>query len=94
MSVSAVIGKEYSFQGANQSTFRIARVDISGLSLGPNVIPHPVRTSVGGPINIQREEVLLTSAIQVHQTQPGDASNLYYTVDAGPGTTISVGVWV
>jgi hypothetical protein len=94
MSASATIAKQYKFQGVSGAVFNMARLDISGLSVGPNVIPHGMGGAVGAPESILREEVLLTSTIQVHQTQPGDYWNLYYTVDAGPGTTISVWVTV
>jgi hypothetical protein len=60
------------------------------------VIPHGIeeihQPTVGEtPL---KEDVILTSAVQVHQTQPADNANLYYTVDSGAGTTISVWVWV
>ncbi len=93
MSASATVGKEFTYMGwDHRRRFRQIRLDITGLAAGPNVIPHGLVTAQQGPATFQREDVLLTSALQVHQTQPGDSTNLYYTVDSGAGTTISV--WV
>jgi hypothetical protein len=88
-----MIGQEYSILGTDHP-YRMVRIDITGLLAGPNVIPHQVRTPTGGAVTVQWEEVLLTSAVQVHRTQPADSTNLYYTVDSGAGTTMSVRLWV
>ena len=74
--------------------WRMVRLDITGLSAGANIIPHGLLTTSQDLVTIQREDVLLTSAVAVHQTQPGDSSNLYYTVDSGAGGTISIWVMV
>jgi hypothetical protein len=42
----------------------------------------------------KEEIVLLTSNVAVHRTQAADATNLYYAVDSGSGTTLSVYVTV
>lgn len=93
MGASATVGKEFTYKDWDHGRrFRQIRLDIAGLGAAPNVIPHGLVTAQQGPATIQREDVLLTSAVQVHQTQPADSTNLYYTVDSGAGTTISV--WV
>jgi hypothetical protein len=93
MGANGTVGGEYSIDGADHC-YRMVRVDVTGLVAGPNIIPHHVSTPNGGQVLPQWEEVLLTSAVQVHRTQPADATNLYYTVDSGAGTTISVRLWV
>jgi hypothetical protein len=70
----------------------MVRLDVIGLTAGANVIPHGLLSTSQGAVTIQSEDVELTSYVAVHKTQPGDSTNLYYTVDAGAGTTISV--WV
>jgi len=93
MSASASIGKELNYMDFDhRRRWREIRLDITGLANGPNTIPHGLLTQRQGAVTIQSETVLLTSAVAVHQTQPGDATNLYYTVDSGAGTAISV--WV
>ena len=75
---------------------RVIRLDITGLSAGANTIPHGI-TELHNPTvgaTPLKEDVLPTSTVQVHQTQPGDSDNLYYTVDSGAGTTMSVWVTV
>jgi hypothetical protein len=95
MSASATIGKELAFMDwDHRRRWRQIRLDITGLSAGANTIPHGLKTTSQGTVSIQREDVLLTSNVQVHQTQPGDSTNLYYTVDSGAGATISVWVTV
>lgn len=90
---SATIGKELNFKDFDHGRrFRMMRVDITDLSAGPNTIAHGLLSQQQGNVTVQREDVLLTSAVQVHQMQPGDSTNLYYIVDSGAGTTISV--WV
>ena len=75
---------------------RRIRLDITGLASGANTIPHgivaPNNQAVGQ--TPKDELVLLTSYVAVHRTQAADATNLYYTVDSGSGTTISVLVTV
>ena len=97
MSAAATIGTQLSVMDWDaRRKYRMVRLDITGLSAGPNVIPHgltPTNNPASGA-SIKREDVLLTSAVQVHQTQPGDTTNLYYTVDSGAGTTVSVWVMV
>jgi hypothetical protein len=98
MSISAMVRGDYNMAG-NNPAIHMFRLDITGLSLGPNVIPHHLSSIAVGWMpssgaKIWREDVLLTSDIQVHQTQPADSTNLYYTMDAGPGSTVSVWVWI
>lgn len=93
MSASATRGNELAYMGwDHRRRWRQIRLDIIGLANGDNVIPHGLTSQQGGAVTIQQEDVLLTSNVQVHQTQPGDSTNLYYTVDSGAGTTVSV--WV
>ena len=95
MSASATIGKELAVMDwDHRRRWRMIRLDITGLQSGANTIPHGVLTTSQTAVTIQREDVLLTSTLQVHRTQPGDSTNLYYTVDAGAGTTMSVWVMV
>ena len=77
---------------------RRIRVDVSGVTgTGAVQVAHgifePENPSVGSvPFE---EEVLLTSQIALHRTQPADATNLYYTVDSfTSGGTFSVYVTV
>lgn len=75
---------------------RRMRVDVTGLVAGANIIPHGI-TRPENPAQgalIIGEDPNTTSNVIVHRTQPADATNLYYTVDSGAGTTISVYVWV
>lgn len=53
--------------------WRMVRLDITGLAAGPNTIPHGLASQQQGKVTIEREDVLLSSAVQVHQTQPGSA---------------------
>jgi hypothetical protein len=93
MPASATIGKELNYPDFdNRKRMRLIRLDVVGLANGANVIPHGLLSQQQGVVTIQKEEVVLTSYVVVHETQPGDSTNLYYTVDAGVGTTISV--WV
>ena len=97
MSANAAIGKELAIMDWDyRRKYRMVRLDITGLSAGANTIPHglsPTNSPSTGA-TIQREDVLLTSAVQVHRTQAADTTNLYYTVDSGSGTTISVWVMI
>jgi hypothetical protein len=93
MSARATIGKELAYMDwDHRRRWRQVRLDITGLEAGGNTIPHGLLSQQQAAAGIQREEVLLTSAVAVHQTKPGDSTNLYYTVDSGAGTTISI--WV
>ena len=96
MSASATYTTLYTFRLDRRQLVRRIRVDISGLASGANTIPHgivaPNNPAVGQ--TPKDEWVLLTSSVAVHRTQPADATNLYYTVDSGSGTTISVYVTV
>lgn len=95
MSASATIGKELNYMDFDhRRQWRQVRLDITGLASGANTIPHGLLSQQQGAVSIQKEVVELTSAVQVHKTAPGDSTNLYYTVDSGPGTTISVWVTV
>jgi len=96
MSVAATAITLYSFREDRRRLYRRIRVDITGLASGANIIPHGVSkrensTQGAAPID---EQILLTSNVAVHRTQAADATNLYYTVDSGSGTTISVYVTV
>lgn len=93
MSASAAVGKELTLTDwDHRLRWRLIRLDITGLTAGANTIPHGLVTMQQGAVTIQKEEVELTSYVVVHKTQPGDSTNLYYTVDAQAGTTMSV--WV
>ena len=92
MAASATYTTIYTFRLDRRQLVRRIRVDIAGLASGANTIPHgivaPNNQSVGQ--TPKDEWVLLTSYVAVHRTQPADSTNLYYTVDSGTGTTISV----
>jgi len=92
MAASATYTTLYTFRLERRQLVRRIRVDVSGLASGANTIPHgivaPNNQSVGQ--TPKDEAVLVTSNVAVHRTQPADATNLYYTVDSGSGTTISV----
>jgi hypothetical protein len=92
MAASATCTTLYSFREERRRLYRRVRVDITGLTSGANTIAHGINkreSSSQGAIPIE-ERVLLTSNVVVHRTQAADATNLYYTVDSGTGTTISV----
>ncbi len=96
MAASATYTTLYTFRLDRRQLVRRIRVDVSGLASGVNAIPHgivaPNNQAVG---QTPKEEVVLpTSTVSVHRTQAADATNLYYTVDSGSGTTISVYVTV
>jgi hypothetical protein len=96
MSASATYTTLYTFRLDRRQLVRRIRVDINGLASGANAIPHgivaPNNQAVGQ--TPKEELILLTSNVAVHRTQAADATNLYYTVDSGTGTTISVYVTV
>jgi hypothetical protein len=96
MSASATYTTLFTFRLDRRQLVRRVRVDIAGLASGTNTIPHgiaaPNNQSVGQ--TPKDEQVMLTSNVAVHRTQAADATNLYYTVDSGTGTTISVYVTV
>jgi hypothetical protein len=96
MSASATFTTLYTFRLDRRQLVRRIRVDITGLASGANTIPHgivaPNNQATGEPP--KDESVLLTSNVAVHRTQAADATNLYYTVDSGSGTTISVYITV
>ena len=96
MSASATYTTLYTFRLDRRQLVRRIRVDVSGLVSGANTIPHgivaPNNPSAGQ--TPKEEVVLLTSNVAVHRTQAADATNLYYTVDSGSGTTMSVFVTV
>ena len=96
MSASATCTTLYSFREERRRLYRRVRVDITGLASGANTIPHGItkrESSAQGATPIE-ERLLLTSNVAVHRTQAADAANLYYTVDSGSGTTVSVFVTV
>jgi len=96
MAVSATYTTLFSFREERRRLYRHIRVDITGLASGANTIPHGItkrEAPTQGAVPID-EQVLLTSDVAVHRTQAADATNLYYTVDSGSGTTISVFVTV
>ena len=96
MSATATYNTLFTFRLDRRQLVRRVRVDIAGLASGANTIPHgimaPNNQSVGQ--TPKDEQVMLTSNVGVHRTQAADATNLYYTVDSGTGTTISVYVTV
>lgn len=96
MAASATYTTLYSFREERRRLYRRIRIDVTGLAAGANTIAHGITKREAGsqgatPIE---ERVLLTSNVVVHRTQGADATNLYYTVDSGSGTTISVYVTV
>jgi hypothetical protein len=96
MSASATYTTLYSFREERRRLYRRVRVDITGLANGANTIAHGIakrESFAQGAVPIE-EVVLLTSNVAVHRTQAADATNLYYTVDSGSGTTFSVYVTV
>ena len=96
MAASATTTTLYSFREDRRRLYRRVRVDITGLAAGANTIAHGLtrrENPAQGATPID-EQVLLTSSVAVHRTQAADATNLYYTVDSGSGTTISVYVTV
>ena len=96
MAATATYTTLYTFRLDRRQLVRRIRVDVSGLASGANTIPHgivaPNNQAVGQ--TPKDEMVLPTSTVSVHRTQAADATNLYYTVDSGSGTTISVYVTV
>ena len=96
MAAQATYTTLYTFRLDRRQLVRRVRVDVTGLASGANTISHgivaPNNPSVGQ--TPKEEVVLLTSNVAVHRTQAADATNLYYTVDSGTGTTISVFVTV
>ena len=96
MSAAATYTTLFTYRLDRRQLVRRIRVDITGLASGVNTIPHsivaPNNSSAGQ--SPKEEIVLLTSNVAVHRTQAADATNLYYTVDSGAGTTISVYVTV
>ena len=96
MSASATFTTLYSFREDRRRLYRHIRVDITGLASGANAIPHGITERENPALGVTPidEQVLLTSSVAVHRTQAADATNLYYTVDSGSGTTISVYVTV
>ncbi len=96
MAATATYITLYSFREDRRRLYRLIRVDVAGLATGANTIPHGITKREApsqGAVPIE-ERVLLTSNVAVHRTQPADATNLYYTVDSGSGTTVSVFVTV
>ena len=93
---SATFTTLYSWREERRRLYRRIRVDITGLGSGANTIAHGVtkRENPSQGATPLEEIVLLTSNVAVHRTQAADATNLYYTVDSGSGTTISVLVTV
>jgi hypothetical protein len=96
--MAAAIGASttvFTFRDDRSRLVRRVRLDITGLANGANQVAHglviPGTTTAATP---KEENVLLTSIVAVHRTQAADATNLYYTVDSGAGTTISVYVTV
>jgi hypothetical protein len=96
MAASATFTTLYSFREERRRLYRRIRVDVTGLAAGANTIPHGItkrESAAQGAAPIE-EQVVLTSNVAAHRTQAADATNLYYTVDSGSGTTISVYVTV
>jgi hypothetical protein len=96
MSASATSTTLFTFRLDRRQLVRRVRVDVTGLASGANTIPHGIvapNNQAAGQTP-KEEIVLLTSNVAVHRTQAADATNLYYTVDSGTGTTISVYVTV
>ena len=96
MSAAATVTTLYSIREERRRLYRRVRVDITGLASGANTIPHGItkRENPAQGAAPSDELALPTSVVSVHRTQPADATNLYYTVDSGAGTTMSVYVTV
>ena len=96
MAATATSTTLYSYREERRRLYRRVRVDVTGLAAGANTIAHGItkrEVPSQGSVPVD-EQVLLTSNVAVHRTQPADGTNLYYTVDSGSGTTISVYVTV
>ena len=99
MAIGASIeqGKEYTIMDwDHRKKFRCVKFLITGLANGANTIPHglvqPNQPNQGA---VPRQVVWVpTSVVVGHETQDADATNLYFTVDSGAGTTISAYVTV
>jgi hypothetical protein len=96
MAASATYSTLYSFREERRRLYRRIRIDVTGLAAGANTIPHGITRREAPPQGATplEERVLLTSNVAVHRTQAADATNLYYTVDSGSGTTMSVFITV
>ncbi len=96
MAASATYTTVYSFREERRRLYRRVRVDVTGLAVGANTIPHGIakREAPSQGATPLDEQILLTSNVAAHRTQAADATNLYYTVDSGSGTTMSVYVTV
>jgi hypothetical protein len=91
MSASAARGTTLTLMNwDHRLRYRLVRLDITGLSAGANTIPHGLLTMEQAAATVKEEWFMPTSAVQAHRTQAADSTNLYYTVDSGAGTTISV----
>ena len=96
MAATATCTTLYSFREDRRRLYRRVRVDITGLAPGANTIAHGItkrESSAQGAVPIE-EVPVPTSAVVAHRTQAADSTNLYYTVDSGSGTTMSVFVTV
>jgi hypothetical protein len=89
MAASATYTTLYSFREERRRLYRRIRVDNTGIAHGITKRETPAQGAA--PLE---ERVLLTSNVAVHRTQAADSTNLYYTVDSGSGTAISVYVTV
>ena len=96
MAAAATFTTLYSFRSERRIHLRRVRVDITGLANGANTIPHGITQQSSPSVGaVPKEEMFLpTSVVVAHRTQAADATNLYYTVDSGAGTTASVYVTV
>ena len=96
MSASATNTTLYSFREDRRRLYRRIRIDVTGLAAGANTIAHGItrREAPSQGATPLDEQALATSSVGVHRTQAADSTNLYYTVDSGSGTTMSVYVTV
>ena len=98
MSVAATMGNEYTLKDWNfNRKFRRVQLLVTGLANGANTIPHGLKSPNSNPPAgvVPKEAIYVpTSAVVGHETQAADATYVYYTVDSGAGTTMSVWVTV
>jgi hypothetical protein len=96
MSVAATMGNEYTLKDWNfNRKFRRVQLLVTGLANGANTIPHGLKSPNSNPPAgvVPKEAIYVpTSAVVGHEA--ADATYVYYTVDSGAGTTMSVWVTV
>ena len=96
MAVAATIGNEYTYRLDRRQLVRRIQLLVTGLASGANTIAHGLKTPSNPSVGAVPKEAIYvpTSFVVGHETSAPDATNLYWTVDSGPGTTISIWVTV